>query len=548
MKRDIELGAMGGGGPGEAPIAAHAGEADAHSLRRSMVTNVLGAIPKLLYPLLLVFVVRAYGKSAFGLYTLLEATIYFALYLATLGLDKGLLWWIPRQPPAGERRGLRSALLAVGVATLFGTLVLLLAGRAFIDLEHVPVALRADVGWDLALMACGLGPLAFMQMFVHTALAKRQIGAQVWVREALVSFVLMGTALALARAGHAAHGLGWAFLASNAVGLVGSMVLFRRHFAHSGWPRESWWLPRPLVAFALPLWLTGLVASVMLRADLYVLALLTDSATLGVYAAVLQIGKSVRSAHTSFGHMVVALASQVSATQVSSVTQEGATAGASRAGAIHARATSTGASNTRAPGSAHARLTAGFSQASRLVATLLGPLYVFLAMFAGPLLGLFGPGFAHAAPAAVILCACWSLEGILGLHGQVLMGLGRSRLGLLNMLVTLALEVAGLVVLVPRWGLVGAAWSVGLASLAQNVLQIVEARVLLGAFLYDQSSARAVLMAAGAGTCATLTAMILGQRDAWLGRSVAVVVWGAASVATPSSLSYIRRRFLHYRP
>lgn len=411
--------------------------ADARSLGRGMLVNLLGAIPKVLYPILMVLVVRLYGKEVFGVYSLVEATVFLALYLVTFGLDKAILWWLPQQPATDERRGLRPVLIVVAGASLLVTSALLVAGPVVLRESQSPLY----AGY-LRIMGLALAPLALMQMLVHAALAKRSVGAQVVIREGVVSLSLVGAALALWYLGARGLGLALAFLLSNGIGCLLSAVWVGRLYRHSRWPAESPWPPRPILRFALPMGFTGLVASLMLRLDLYLVAIFTDAATVGVYAVVLQMGKAVRTAHVSFGNMVIGISS-----------------------AIGARGDS-------------ARLRAGFSRAAVLMMLVLAPLAAFLVLFAPRIMPLFGPGFSVGAPAAAILCVAWAFEGVLGLHGQFLIGRGQSRLCLLNMTITLAIEATLLCVLLPRLGLDGAVVSVGLAALSQNLLQVIQARRL----------------------------------------------------------------------
>ena len=423
--------------------------ADAKSLGRGMLVNLAGAVPKLLYPALLVLVVRHYGKEIFGIYSLVESTLFFAMYVALFGLDKGVLWWIPRQPPGEDRRGLKSVLFVVGAASLVGTG--LLAALA----PYIAPTSAEGVSYShhLRIMCLALFPMAWMQLFVHTALAKRKVATQVILREGIASLLLVGAALVFWRLGMRRSGMAYAFLVANIAGLLMTALAFRSYYRGSRWLTEPLAPPRALVSFAFPMWLTGLVASLMLRLDLYLLAVLTDAATLGVYAAILQLGKAVRTAHVSFGQLVIALSSEISAEGDLRHNQD--------------------------------RLRAGFSHATTLMLAVLAPIVAFIALFAGWILSLFGEGFSAGAIPATILCVCWGVEGVLGLHGQVLIGLGKSRTTLLNIIATLIIESILLVLLIPWLGLSGAALSVGLASLAQNGFQMVEVRAAVGGWLYD---------------------------------------------------------------
>jgi len=83
---------------------------DARDLRRGVAINALGYLARVAYPVLLGVAVALYGAAEFGVFTAAQAALLLVLRLALLGLDKGVLWWVPRQAAGAERRGLRPVL------------------------------------------------------------------------------------------------------------------------------------------------------------------------------------------------------------------------------------------------------------------------------------------------------------------------------------------------------------------------------------------------------------------------------------------------------
>src|SRR5690606_241600 len=70
---------------------------DARDLRRGVGVNAIGYAFKVANPVLLALLTNAYGPERWGAFAVAQASILLAVRMGALGLDKGLLWWIPRQ-------------------------------------------------------------------------------------------------------------------------------------------------------------------------------------------------------------------------------------------------------------------------------------------------------------------------------------------------------------------------------------------------------------------------------------------------------------------
>lgn len=125
---------------------------------------------------------------------------------------------------------------------------------------------------------------------------------------------------------------------------------------------------------------------------------------------------------------------------------------------------------------------AGEVQRTGAAWTVLGswPIYVVLALFPGTLLGLFGAEFRDGAAALTILAVGMLTTLASGTSHTLLLMAGRSGLNLVDRVVALALQVLLGVLLVPSYGLVGAAVAATVGSVAGNALALVQARRLVG--------------------------------------------------------------------
>ena len=119
------------------------------------------------------------------------------------------------------------------------------------------------------------------------------------------------------------------------------------------------------------------------------------------------------------------------------------------------------------------------------------------------------------------------------IHSVLLMS-GRSGLAALNKAIAVAVDVALLLLLVPHWGITGAAVAWAAACLLDAALATVEVRFVLGLPLSSASGLRPLLAAlVTVGAPALAARLVLGPT--WAGLAVAaatggvlLLVWGRA--------------------
>ena len=440
---------------------------DTQELRRGVIVNSLGYLVKLAHPLLLVLVVREYGAAAFGVFTAANAALLLALRLCLLGFDKGTLWMVSRSTVATERRGIVGVLwLSLGASSL-SVILLTSMGLGWAARWAGDPSARLALG----IMSLGLVPMALSEVLVAACLGKRRMEAQVYVKEGVVPIGLVLSALIFHHVPGNLLGLALAFIVSQLGGLAAAAILFGRVFAGSNWGEAERTIPRQVVRYSLPMGLSEVSNSLYQRMDLLFITAISSPSLVGVYAAVTQIGNSVRAIRRSFDPIVLALFSKI------------------------------GVRPDRS------RLTAVFSYATALVVSTQMPVFAFILVFSPWLLGLFGAGFEQGTSAAWALCAFWIVNGAIGLNGAIVSGMGRSDWILFDVLLSVGVQAILLLWWVPRFGLVGAACAVGASYSIQNLVQLFQAKRVNGFLSYDQRVLAALSRAALA---------FAGMAAAWL--------------------------------
>ncbi len=412
-----------------------------------------------------VVVGRAFGTTGAGLFYVVVGLVTVIATVSKLGADTGLVWALSRATALGRQRDarltLRTALLpclATSAAAAVALLVLAPQVARWTAADHadeVTTLLRTAapfllLGAPVAVLAAALRGAGDLKGFTA-------------VQNLLVPGLRPLLVVAAAGAGAGLLGAVVAWNATLVIGLTVAVLLVARRVRtlERSAPGGAQQRPAPDVrrefwGFSAPRSVSALLEVVVVWADVLIVAALASPAEAGVYAAAsrfITTGTLVEAA------LRLALAPRLSA--------------------MLATGDLTGASELR-------------TEATRWLVLGSWPLYLCLGLYGPEVLSVFGEGFASGAPALAVLAGAMLVAMAVGNSQTVLLMSGLSRTQMVVKLVTVTICLGLDVVLVPRWGMTGAAvaWAVAVVVDALVVLALVRWKVGLS------TPARGVLLAA----------------------------------------------------
>lgn len=209
-----------------------------------------------------------------------------------------------------------------------------------------------------------------------------------------------------------------------------------------------------MVRYALPLAVAELVNSFLAQTNVLVLGKLRPIEDVGVYAACVVLASAVSYVRGAFDTVVAPVAAEA------------------------------WAQNDKP------RLAANVKLMSRLVLLCAVPLAGLFIVGGRSLLALHGPDFVRGARTVAILTFGHVVNASFGLAGWVLLASGRSKTVLANNLVALAVNIGLCLLLVPRFGIEGAAAAATLAVIALHAAQSIEAWIIARAHPLSAGFAR----------------------------------------------------------
>lgn len=148
------------------------------------------------------------------------------------------------------------------------------------------------------------------------------------------------------------------------------------------------------------------------------------------------------------------------------------------------------------------------------------PVFLIVVLFPVQILSIFGKSFTEGATALILLSWASVVDAGTGMCGAVLDMTGYTKLKLANAIIRLAVVLVLSLVLIPTWGIVGAAMAALAGETVVNALRLVEVFILFRLVPYSISFFKPVL----AGIVALLVTLMAGQWLPLMAENVQVIV------------------------
>jgi len=467
------------------------GKADAgRMILKGAQATAAGFGGRLAARLLFLFVAgRLFGPAPFGAYVLGVAAVELAVGVGSLGMKKVIFQRL--DAGAGGPRPAAHILLDAALLVALASLVLAagLIGAALL----LPRAwLPAGAATALSLLAPMVAGQSLLDLFLAATRWRHAIRFEVLARSIVEPYALLAGAAAAWTLGGAQAGLLAGYWCGTLAALAYAVFGARRTFG--GFRLRSW---RPTRA---ALWTTlrasasntatDLLNALYTRVDLWLVGLLLGVHAAGVYGMAKQIAVPIRQVRQSFDGLLIPLVARTLAARGSQGSGE------------------------------------ALASATRLILVIQLPLLIGLYAAGGTLLAVLGAGFAAAYWPALALAAAETLQAAFSIGDLVFVYL-KPRLGFRLTLASIAVGIAAALLLIPRWGVNGAALSV---LAAYGVRAAWRSLVLRGRFHFDvpHSHHAGPFVAAAAGVAAAVAVHAGGGGAV---RDVAALAAGLAAYA-----------------
>ena len=421
-------------------------------LKRGAFFNTIALLASNFRGVFTFLVARLLGPAVLGTFAVAWAMTDLISKIGVFGLDDAITTFVARSQAVGDHARSRVLFrLAVLLALVQSTLTAaILIGAIHLFGDHL--GLPRQMVSALAVVLCALPGIALYR--VSTSISR---GMKVMKHDIYSRGMTEPTATTLALL--IALVIGFKDFAPEVAAIVGTAVsgtvalmlasrLFKhmpkRHGAVSFY-REA----KGLLGYAAPISACQLLNTFILRLDVFMLGWFIGRApgvtlaTVGVYSVVVDIASGLRKVNQAFNPIFAPVVAGMTAT------------------GDHERAAHT-----------YARL-------AQWMLWILLPLVGALALSGGIILMIYGPAFHQGAAWLGIVGIACATTAFVSLGETVIM-VQRPRLNLLNSSITCVVAVGANLWLIPRFGVMGAAFGILIPYVVQGVLRYLVLRVVFG--------------------------------------------------------------------
>lgn len=409
-------------------------------LRGSLVSIALRVLGVLLGYASQAVISRLLGVHGYGVYVIGLSWSLVLTLPARLGFDQSSLRYATIYLETGQTGALRGFIrVAAGSATLASIAIgcmFALAGR-FLGIGNLPL---------MAGIALLILPQALLGVFSSIIRSANRIWPTQFYDQILRPALLIAALLCLASTGEQLGAAGVLLLHSAAAFLSLAMLVFHfvRIFGHVRAARADYRAASHWLAVSMPLLAITLAQELLNQLEIILLGFLRDAEQAALFSAAWRLASLVTFALTTFGVLC----------------------GPMVASAYHRHDLE------------HLNRLVQF--AARLTTASAAAMILLLVLGGKLLLGVFGPGFEAAYLPMLTLLAGGAANAFTGIVAYVLTMTGRERTGMWIFCGALGVSLAMNLLLIPKWGALGAAISSSTALAAWNLAMTVHVRRKLG--------------------------------------------------------------------
>lgn len=419
------------------------------AIAKGAFVQALGSLGKLLIPLFYIIATRLYGPEIVGLYLTAFMIVDIGISLTVTGFNSGVTMFASRWGVGEEHEKPFYQMMANAVVSTVIICVVLVVSAYTIGpvllLEKFP---QPEISSAVAILVWTIPMQSISMLVVAATKASLSMKWDAVLFGLLQPLSLLVFAAAFYFVSPSLDAILWGNFASSALVAIFSIVLFHRLFSYS----KLWWHIRhfkwfgELLSFALPQNLNMTFNTFITSVDIVMLAYLgTEPAKVAFYGMGAQVVRNIRQIKIVFSNAYAPVIAR-----------------------YH------GAGDTES-------MNRSLTKVSRWTLTLGIPVAIVVAVMRKDLLLLFHDTFSDDSLFMVVLIAAPLMSLGWGMAGNVVVMTGHSLWNLVNSVTIAAVNAALNYLLIPVYGLLGAAVATVVSSAIVTVMQIVEAKVLVGA-------------------------------------------------------------------
>jgi O-antigen/teichoic acid export membrane protein len=403
-----------------------------------------------------VLLARLLGANQYGMYTLALSASNIAVGIAVFGLDSALIRYVAILANRRDEKGLWGALqVGIGIASLLSVLTgtflfafaTIIAERMFQEPQLAPLLQLVSVIVPfLTLSEILAGANRGFKKMEYPVIAQ-------FIAQPVIRLVLIGLlAFSGFNSTHAIITFGLADLSASLILLYFLNKEFSLKRSLLSARRDL----REIFSFSFPFWLSDMMLWLKNNLQPLLIGTLNTITGVGVFSIVNNItrvsGEFASSMNTSSKPIIAELHDRGDMKQLGRI----------------------------------------YQTANKWNVMVQLPIFLIMVLFPNQILSIFGNSFTAGATALVVLAFADLLSVGTGMGGTIIDMTGYTKLKLLNSTIRISLYLILDVLLIPRFGLIGAAMAILIGELVVNLLRLIQVFLLFRILPFNKSFAKPV--------------------------------------------------------
>lgn len=386
-----------------------------------------------------IVIARGVGPDAYGQLSLAIMVTGIASTLAYLALGNGLQKFIPEFRTQNDEGKIKGAVLSVLGTTFF--LSVLMTAAVFFGAEFIALTFFDSPSLTPLLKIMSftilLGNLS--NTFFDTTIGFNKIIYKTATVRIIQNVIQLAATAGLLILGYQVASAAWGWLAGTAIAALLGVYFMERKTGPIIFSKvKADYQYSKLLKFSSPLLLSGLIGTIMGWADTAFLGYYMADTQVGLYNAALPTAMLILLPHKAIGSLAISSFSELKERDGKSI--EGS-----------------------------------LQIATRWVFSLVFPTFLILLLFSNQALTLlFGSEYRAASIALSILACGYLIDALVGRVGSLLNAKGYTKYILYNNIAALTLNLMLNILLIPIYGIIGAAIATATSTILTNLLMFIE--------------------------------------------------------------------------
>jgi O-antigen/teichoic acid export membrane protein len=409
-----------------------------------------------------ILIARFMGAEQYGLYSLADTTLSLVVAMALLGLSAGIVRYVSVFAHLRDEESLWGTLqvgmgIPLVVGTISGVFMYIFADPLARHVFHEPrlVPLLRIVAFMILFGVLSSTAASAIQGF-------KRLRYRVIAQDIVSTLVKMFLVVILALIGLNAVRATAAYAISIVTAALLLLYFLNKLFRLNRPLKAARLNARQMLAFSMPVYLSGLIALFGNNLQVILLGMLGTVVSVGVFTAASRISLAGQMFHNSIVEIAMPIVSELYSDKKMK------------------------------------QLGHFYQTVTKWTFTFNLPLLLISVLFSKPLLSIFGEDFTTGSVALIILSLGNLANAGTGICGVIVTMTGYTWLNTLNSILALVTTLSLNVLLIPVWGYVGAAIATALGITVVNVVRLIEVFVLFRLLPYNVGFIKPILAGSAA--------------------------------------------------